>query len=185
MIGVGAGVTAATIAKSGARVDAYDVNPGLLQLYRRYPEGTLRVAENPAISIRWQDARSGLALSDKTFDVIQTQPLYLKQAGSGLLNSEQFYRLISTAAQAGRYLLSLFQRDSGTSAGRPPDRRQGVCVPSIVFARLLAAPFQRTARSERGQSSRAFSQRWPVLGRGSRFRANQGPRRFLAAVRPG
>ena len=101
MIGLGAGVTAATIAKSGARVDVYDVNPGLLQLYRRYPEGTLRVAENPAISIRWQDARSGLALSDKKFDVIQTQPLYLKQAGSGLLNSEQFYRLISRRLKPG------------------------------------------------------------------------------------
>jgi len=101
VIGLGAGVTAATIAKSGARVDVYDVNPGLLQLYRRYPEGTLRVAENPAISIRWQDARSGLALSDKKFDVIQTQPLYLKQAGSGLLNSEQFYRLISRRLKPG------------------------------------------------------------------------------------
>ena len=101
VIGVGAGVTAATIAKSGARVDAYDVNPGLLQLYRRYPEGTLRVADNPAISIRWQDARSGLALSDKQFDVIQTQPLYLKQAGSGLLNSVQFYSLISKRLKPG------------------------------------------------------------------------------------
>jgi spermidine synthase len=101
VIGVGAGVTAATIAKTGAAVDAYDINRGLLRLFRRYPEGTLGVADNPAISIRWQDARSGLALSDKRFDVVQTQPLYLKQAGSSLLNSEQFFRLVSRRLKPG------------------------------------------------------------------------------------
>lgn len=101
VIGVAAGVTATTIAKSGAQVDAYDINPGLKQLFRRYPAGTLHLAENPAISIRWQDARSGLALNDKHYDVIQTQPLYLKQAGSSLLNSEQFYRLVSKRLKPG------------------------------------------------------------------------------------
>ncbi|MGB9148920.1 MAG: hypothetical protein WCB36_01600 [Burkholderiales bacterium] len=113
VIGLAAGVTAATIAKSGAMVDAYDINPGLQELYRRYPKGTLGVAQNPSILVRWQDARSGLALNDKKYDIIQTQPLYLKQAGSGLLNSVEFYRLISQRLKPGG-IFSLYS--NGTSA---------------------------------------------------------------------
>jgi hypothetical protein len=56
---------------------------------------------NPKIKIIWQDARSGLSLSEKKYDVIQTQPLYLKQSGSSQLNSLEFFRLISRRLKPG------------------------------------------------------------------------------------
>jgi spermidine synthase len=98
VIGVATGITASTLAKLDTvrRVDGYDITHTLEEIYERYPEGTLHLTDNDKIRIIWQDARSGLSLSPHTkYDIIQTQPLYLKQAGSSLLNSVEFYTLVS------------------------------------------------------------------------------------------
>jgi SAM-dependent methyltransferase len=103
VIGAAAGITAATLAKHGGvtAVDAYEINEALAEVYERYPTGTLGFATHPKIHLIWQDARSGLALSPKRYDLIVSQPLYLKQAGSGLLNSEEFFRLVSRRLKPG------------------------------------------------------------------------------------
>jgi spermidine synthase len=104
VIGVATGITASTLARSDTvrRVDGYDITRTLQEIYERYPDGTLRVAENPKVRIIWQDARTGLALNpDRTYDLIQTQPLYLKQSGSSLLNSVEFYDLVSRRLKPG------------------------------------------------------------------------------------
>jgi spermidine synthase len=97
VIGMGSGVTAATLAKleSVKRVDVYDINQTLRRVLARFPVGTMHVAQNPKIRIVWQDARSGLALNDKKYDLITQQPLYLKQAGSSILLSKEYFSLIS------------------------------------------------------------------------------------------
>jgi predicted membrane-bound spermidine synthase len=97
VIGLGLGITAGTLAKldSIRRVDAYEFNHTLKQIYAEYRDGTLGLADNPKINIYWEDARSGLSLREKQYDLIQTQPLYLKQAGSSLLNSKEFFQLVS------------------------------------------------------------------------------------------
>lgn len=96
VIGLGTGITAATLADEASveRVVAYDISHVLKEVLAEYPAGTLHVADNPKIEIRWQDARSGLALDSRRYDVIQAQPLYLEQAGSGLLNSAEFMQLV-------------------------------------------------------------------------------------------
>ena len=103
VIGVGTGITAATLAKleSIERVDAYDIRTVLQDVFAAYPEGTLHISDNPKINLIWQDARSGLELNTAKYDIIQTQPLYLKQAGSGLLNSKEFMQLISSRLRKG------------------------------------------------------------------------------------
>lgn len=103
VIGVGTGITAATLAKheSVKNVDAYDISRVLENVFDAYPRGTLNVATDPKVNLIWQDARSGLELNPKMYDIIQTQPLYLKQAGSGLLNSEEFFRLVSKRLKPG------------------------------------------------------------------------------------
>ncbi len=102
VIGLGLGITAGTLAKldSVRTVDAYEFNHTLKDIYAEYRQGTLGLADNPKINILWEDARSGLSLREKQYDVIQTQPLYLKQAGSSLLNSEEFFQLVEPPAQA-------------------------------------------------------------------------------------
>lgn len=103
VIGVGTGITAATLAKldSVRTVDAYDISRVLEDVFAAYPDGTLNITDNPKVNLIWQDARSGLELNPATYDLIQTQPLYLKQAGSGLLNSAEFMRLVSRRLNPG------------------------------------------------------------------------------------
>ncbi|MFN7146634.1 MAG: hypothetical protein ACK4YP_22865, partial [Myxococcota bacterium] len=103
VLGLSIGVTASTFARSPTvgRVVGYDINAGLARLFRDYPLGTLGVATNPVVHIRWQDARSGLALDATRYDIVQSQPLYLRQAGSGLLNSLEMMRLVSARLAPG------------------------------------------------------------------------------------
>lgn len=103
VIGVGTGITAATLAKleSVERVDAYDISTVLKDVFAAYPDGTLHISRNPRINLIWQDARTGLELNPQKYDIIQTQPLYLKQAGSGLLNSKEFMELVSSRLKPG------------------------------------------------------------------------------------
>lgn len=103
VIGVGTGITATTLARLDEVhcVDAYDISRVLEDVFDACPEGTLHLNENPRINLIWQDARSGLELNPKKYDIIQTQPLYLKQAGSALLNSVEFFELVKRRLQSG------------------------------------------------------------------------------------
>jgi predicted membrane-bound spermidine synthase len=96
IVGMGTGITAATMAKADhvEHIDAYEINHTLKEVFREYPEGTMGAATNPKISLHWQDARTGLNLRDEKYDVITTAPLYLRQAGAGLLNSVENMRAI-------------------------------------------------------------------------------------------
>ena len=93
VIGLGTGVTTATLAKLPS-VEVVCINHTLKQMLKEFPEGTLNVAENSKINLIWQDGRSGLALNDKTYDIITQQPLYLKQAGSSILLSREYMELV-------------------------------------------------------------------------------------------
>jgi hypothetical protein len=96
LIGLGTGITASSLAELGSveRIDAYEINHTLEQIFADFPQGTMGAASHPKIQILWEDARSGLALREQTYDVITTAPLYLRQAGAGLLNSKESYELI-------------------------------------------------------------------------------------------
>jgi hypothetical protein len=103
VIGVCTGITVGTLAKLDTveRIDGYDITHVLKQIYADYPEGTLGIAANPKVNLIWQDARTGLALNPRKYDVIQTQPLYLRQSGSAQLNSVEFFRLVSARLKPG------------------------------------------------------------------------------------
>lgn len=98
VIGVSTGITASAFAKleSVEQVDGYDISRMLQRIYADFPTGTLNIATNPKINLIWQDARTGLNLNPKKYDIIQTQPLYLKQAGSSILNSQEFFQLVAS-----------------------------------------------------------------------------------------
>jgi spermidine synthase len=94
VVGNGIGITASTLAKlGGVHVDAYEINHTLKEVLERYPEQTLGVASDPKIDIYWTDGRSGLALNDKRYDLIISAPLYLRQAGSSILLSQEYMEL--------------------------------------------------------------------------------------------
>jgi spermidine synthase len=97
VIGVGGGITLGTLVKHEPirLVEAYDINHTLKPVLERFPEGTLHVAAHSKARLIWQDGRSGLALNPKQYDLITQQPLYLKQAGSGILLSKEYFRLVA------------------------------------------------------------------------------------------
>lgn len=97
VVGLGTGITATTLTRvPGLTVEVYDINRTLERVLAAYPEGTLHVARNDRVSILWQDGRSGLALSDKKYDLITQQPLYLSQAGSSILLSREYFDLVKS-----------------------------------------------------------------------------------------
>ncbi len=96
VVGLGTGITAASLAASPAvrQVDVYEINHTLKPVLRDHPVGTLHAAEDPRVRILWQDGRSGLRLRDQQYDLITQQPLYLRQAGSGMLLSREYMQLV-------------------------------------------------------------------------------------------
>jgi|CXWL01.1.fsa_nt_gi spermidine synthase len=103
VIGLGSGITAGTLSTAlpGGSVDVYEINPGLEPLLAEFREGTLDVLRRKNLSIFWQDGRSGLLLSPKKYGLITQQPLYLRQAGSGLLLSTEYMRLVQSRLSPG------------------------------------------------------------------------------------
>ena len=98
VIGLGTGITAATLARCDdvKSVDVYEIDHKLLKVLKDHPEGALNVADDPKVHIIWQDGRAGLALNSKQYDLITQQPMYLKQAGSSILLSQQYMQLVKS-----------------------------------------------------------------------------------------
>jgi predicted membrane-bound spermidine synthase len=103
IVGMGTGITAGSLAPLGSleRIDAYEINHTLQQVFDEYPEGTLHSATDKKVNLIWQDARSGLSLNEQRYDVITTAPLYLKQAGAGLLNAVETFEVVRSHLKPG------------------------------------------------------------------------------------
>jgi spermidine synthase len=105
VIGAGVGISSVSLAGiDGISVDGYEINQTLKRVLRDYPDGTLHSAERDNIHWRWSDARTGLALDDTTYDIILSAPLQLKQAGSSLLLSTEYLRLVKSRLAPGGVL---------------------------------------------------------------------------------
>jgi len=102
VIGNGVGMTASTLALlPRVEVDTYEVNQTLKHVLEDYEKLTLAVARNPKINIFWTDARSGMALNPKRYDIIVSAPLYLRQAGSSILLSKEYFELLKSRLKPG------------------------------------------------------------------------------------
>src|SRR5262249_5272810 len=135
VVGMGSGITGATLAKHEGieSIDVYDINQTLKELLRLYPEGTLRVAENPKVRVIWQDGRSGLALRDRKYDLITLQPLYLKQSGASIPLSQEYVRLVSERVkQDGVFCVYANDTPEQALAVRQPGAK--------VFTHMLVLP---------------------------------------------
>ena len=97
-IGMGIGITATVLSKSDliTKIRAYDINKSIDLIITDFATATLHLKTNPKIEIVWQDARTGLSLNEEEYSLITQQPLYLKQAGSSNLLSEEYLRIVSS-----------------------------------------------------------------------------------------
>ncbi|MFT4977887.1 MAG: spermidine synthase [Myxococcota bacterium] len=102
IIGAGVGVSGVTLAGvEGLQVDGYEINTTLRRLLEDYPEQTLGALRHRQLRWIWQDARTGLALDETRYDIILSAPLHLKQAGSSLLLSREYLRLVKARLAPG------------------------------------------------------------------------------------
>lgn len=107
-IGMGIGITASVLSKSKMinKIKAYDINKSIDLILTDYADETLNLKTNPKIDIVWQDARTGLSLNEEKYSLITQQPLYLIQAGSSNLLSEEYLNTVSNRLEEdGVYLI--------------------------------------------------------------------------------
>ncbi len=97
VIGAGVGVSGVTLAGvDGIQVDGYEINQTLRRVLEDRPQQTLHALLHPSLRWIWQDARTGLALDETVYDIILSAPLHLRQAGSSLLLSREYLRLVKS-----------------------------------------------------------------------------------------
>jgi spermidine synthase len=102
VIGLGCGATAHVLSgMEELQIDVYDINGTLRRILDDFPEGTFGLTENEQVRIEWRDGRTGLALNPKQYDIITQQPLYLMQAGSGILLSREYFELVRSRLKPG------------------------------------------------------------------------------------
>lgn len=102
VIGAGVGITSATLAGvPGLQIDGYEINRTLRRVLEALPDQTLDALNQPQIRWIWDDARTGLALSEDTYDLILSAPLHLRQAGSSQLLSVEYLRLVKARLNEG------------------------------------------------------------------------------------
>jgi len=102
VVGSGVGLTATGLTLiDGVYVDAYEINHTLKRVLEDYPKETLNLLDNDRVNITWQDARSGLALNPKKYDIIISAPLHLRQAGSSILLSREYLLLVKSRLKQG------------------------------------------------------------------------------------
>jgi spermidine synthase len=105
VIGAGVGITSATLAGvPDLQIDGYEINRTLRRVLEALPDRTLDALNQPQIRWIWDDARTGLALSENTYDLILSAPLHLRQAGSSQLLSQEYLRLVKSRLNEGGVL---------------------------------------------------------------------------------
>jgi len=105
VIGAGVGVSGVTLAGvEGLAVDGYEINRTLKRVLEDLPDRTLGALHHPSLRWIWQDARTGLALNETRYDIILSAPLHLRQAGSSLLLSREYLRLVKSRMAEGGVL---------------------------------------------------------------------------------
>jgi spermidine synthase len=105
VIGGGVGISSGTLAGvEGMQIDVYEINHTLQRVLHDHPAESLHATELPLVDWRWLDARTGMALDETRYDIILSAPLYLRQAGSSLLLSREYLRLVKSRLAPGGVL---------------------------------------------------------------------------------
>ena len=103
----------------------------------------------------WQDARSGLALNPKKYDIIQAQPLYLKQAGSALLIDVRTDQEASTGVIRGARHIAL-EKLEDVAAELPNDREVLIYCANGIRAEMAHETLNRAGIRNRYLNETVF-----------------------------
>ncbi len=94
IVGLGAGVTAGAIGLYEIEeLVAVELEKGVFAASRFFADENHGVLDNPAVTIRIDDGRNYLKMTEERFDVISSAPNFPSLSGSGALYSLEYFRL--------------------------------------------------------------------------------------------
>jgi spermidine synthase len=106
VVGQGSGVTAGAAASyEGARVDLVELSPEVAETASFFAHANRDMANAPNLRLIVEDARTLLATSDKTYDLIITEPSNPWVAGNASLFTDEFYKRCADRLAPGGALL--------------------------------------------------------------------------------
>ncbi|MFK8110856.1 MAG: fused MFS/spermidine synthase [Rubripirellula sp.] len=112
IIGLGGGVAAENVPPSIKSIDVLELEPAVVEANRRV--AMLRDKDplaDPRVTMILNDARNALALTNKKYDAIVSQPSHPWTAGASHLYTEQFNRLVREHLNPGGIFLQWMSAD--------------------------------------------------------------------------
>ncbi len=96
VIGLGTGSTAGWLGKvdSMERVDVFELEPAIMNVARLSAPFNGAVLDNPKVKVHFGDARELLALTDRQYDIVFSEPSNPYRAGVASLFTTEYYRMV-------------------------------------------------------------------------------------------
>ncbi len=107
VIGLGTGSTAGWLGKveSMDRVDVFELEPAIMNVARLSAPFNGAVLDNAKVQVHFGDARELLALTDRRYDLVFSEPSNPYRAGVASLFTTEYYRMVkSHLAEGGLFL---------------------------------------------------------------------------------
>jgi spermidine synthase len=100
VIGSGGGATPGAVAAfdSDLEVNVVELSAAVVEATRRFGHINFELLTRPNVSVRVDDGRNYMLLTDRRYDVITADVILPVHAGAGNLYSLQYYRLLPVAA---------------------------------------------------------------------------------------
>jgi spermidine synthase len=96
VVGLGLGITlSATANHPGIEaIQVIELTPEMLEAHAHIEDVTHGVLHRPNVSVRIDDGRNFLAMSDRTFDMITADPIHPRISGVGYLYTTEYYESV-------------------------------------------------------------------------------------------
>ncbi|MDP6461864.1 MAG: fused MFS/spermidine synthase, partial [Gemmatimonadota bacterium] len=111
VIGLGSGITAAAAASHPGveSVDCAEISEAVIRGARWFDEDADHILDDPRLRMIVGDGRNHLRLTDRTYDLIVSEPSNVWNSGVGALMTAEFFELASERLNPGGILVSWIQ----------------------------------------------------------------------------
>ena len=100
VVGMGGGATTGAVSQhAGTRVQVVELSDSVRKAAPHFAHINYDLLNRPNVSIRIDDGRNFLALTDRRFDVITADIIQPGHAGAGLVYSKEYFTLVKNALQ--------------------------------------------------------------------------------------
>ncbi|GIW08554.1 MAG: hypothetical protein KatS3mg060_3359 [Dehalococcoidia bacterium] len=103
MIGLGLGATAGAMAVyPNSEMTIIELHHAVVEAAEQFREANYDVLARPNVRLEVNDGRNYLFLTNRSFDIIETDPIVPTNAGAAFLYSREYFQLARRALKRGR-----------------------------------------------------------------------------------